>query len=164
MGSTCHVQREGSEESRVRDRERAEERNNGRHREEKRNTPSWTIHNVFHVDLLAPYTETDAHGPNFICPPPELIEGKPKWEVERIIDSRRFGKKCKLQYLIKWKDYPHADNTWEDATDVHALDLVNEFTQRTQMPTVHRSDAQLKKGVISPGDGCPHLLSLSLSR
>ena len=119
---------------------------------------------MFHVNLLVPYTKTNAHRPNFMHPLPELIEGKPEWEVKHIIDSHHFGKWCKLQYLIKWKDYPLADNTWEDATDVHALDLVRNFIQQSQIAMIHQGNAQLKKGVISLGDKCPYLLSLSLSR
>ena len=45
------------------------------------------IHPVFHVDLLTKYRETEAHGPNYERPPPEIIEGEPKWEVEKIINS-----------------------------------------------------------------------------
>src|SRR6266850_4802594 len=29
-----------------------------------------------------------------------------------------------LQYLIKWKGYPKSDNTWEDADQIHAPDLI----------------------------------------
>jgi hypothetical protein len=46
---------------------------------------SWGIHNVFHASLLSPYYKTDAHGPNFLHPPPDLIDGKEKYEVEHII-------------------------------------------------------------------------------
>ena len=28
------------------------------------------------------YKETDQHGPNFIEPPPDILEGEPEWEVE----------------------------------------------------------------------------------
>jgi len=34
---------------------------------------SWKIHPVFHNTLLKPYKETAAHGPNYSCPPPEII-------------------------------------------------------------------------------------------
>ena len=51
----------------------------------------WKIHNVFHASLLTPYCETDQHGPNFLEPPPDIIEGKPEWEVERILQERTFG-------------------------------------------------------------------------
>jgi hypothetical protein len=36
----------------------------------------WSIHPVFHIDLLMPYKETTMHGPNFTRPTPELIDGK----------------------------------------------------------------------------------------
>jgi hypothetical protein len=49
---------------------------------------SWGIHNVFHASLLSPYYETDAHGPNFSCPPPDLIDGEEEYEVERIISHQ----------------------------------------------------------------------------
>ena len=45
------------------------------------------IHPVFHVDLLTKYRETEAHRPNYERPLPEIIEGEPEWEVEKIINS-----------------------------------------------------------------------------
>ena len=62
--------------------------------------PSWRVHNVFHASLLSPYYETAMHGPNYHNPPPDVIDGEPKWEVEEIMGSRRFGRKKKLQYCI----------------------------------------------------------------
>ena len=47
--------------------------------------PMWKIHDVFHASLLTPYKETSQHGPNFLELPPEIIEGKPEWEVEKIL-------------------------------------------------------------------------------
>jgi len=47
--------------------------------------PTWKIHDVFHASLLTPYKETDQHGPNFLEPPPDILEGKPEWEVEQIL-------------------------------------------------------------------------------
>ena len=49
--------------------------------------PQWTIHPVFHVDLLTPYRETPMHGRNYQCPPLDLIRGEEEYEVERILDS-----------------------------------------------------------------------------
>jgi hypothetical protein len=49
--------------------------------------PQWKIHNVFHASLLTPYKETEQHGKNFIEPPPDIIEGEPKWEVEQILGT-----------------------------------------------------------------------------
>jgi hypothetical protein len=50
--------------------------------------PSLKIHNVFHVDLLTPYYETEEHGVNYHRPPPELIDGEEEFEVEEIINKR----------------------------------------------------------------------------
>ena len=49
--------------------------------------PSIKIHPVFHVNLLTRYKETAAHGPNYKRPPPDIIDGEPEWEVEKIINS-----------------------------------------------------------------------------
>jgi hypothetical protein len=46
----------------------------------------WKIHDVFHTSLLSPYTETDVHRPNFVCPPPDLVRGEQEYEVECIIN------------------------------------------------------------------------------
>ncbi len=43
---------------------------------------NWQIHNIFHASLMTPYHETQAYGPNFTQPPPDLIDGKDKYEVE----------------------------------------------------------------------------------
>jgi len=91
---------------------------------------SWGIHDVFHASLLLPYRETATHRPNFTHPPPDLIEDEEEYEVEAIVNHRRHGHWRQLQYLIKWRGYPSADNTWEAAADVHAEDLVKEYHQR----------------------------------
>ena len=48
----------------------------------------WKIHNVFHVKLLHPYKETEQYGENFQELPPDLIDGEPEWEVEKILNVR----------------------------------------------------------------------------
>jgi hypothetical protein len=53
--------------------------------------PSMKIHPVFHIDLLTQYCKTEAHSPNYECPAPEIIDGEPELEVEKIIKSRLFG-------------------------------------------------------------------------
>ncbi len=88
---------------------------------------AWNIHNVFHASLLFPYRETDAHGPNYSRPPPDLIEGEEEYEVERVINHRYIGRARTLQYLIKWKGYPEADNTWESADQTHAPQLIKAY-------------------------------------
>jgi len=87
----------------------------------------WSIHDVFHIDLLTPYHETDLHGSNYSRPVPDLVDNEEEYKVEKILDSRQFGRRCKKQYLIKWKGYPDSDNEWVDKKDVHAPDAIREF-------------------------------------
>ena len=47
----------------------------------------WSIHPVFHIDLLTPYRETRMHGVNYQRPPPDLVNGEEEYEVEKILDS-----------------------------------------------------------------------------
>ncbi len=88
---------------------------------------AWNIHNVFHVSLLSPYRKTDAHGPNYSRPPPDLIEGEEEYEVEKVINHQYTGRARTLQYLVKWIGYPEADNTWEPADQVHTPQLVKAY-------------------------------------
>src|SRR5712671_7849769 len=57
---------------------------------------SWGIHNVFHASLLLPYKETAMHGPNFTRPPPDLVGDEEEYEVEAIINHRRYGRRRQL--------------------------------------------------------------------
>ena len=86
------------------------------------------IHDVFHVDLLTPYRETEFHGPNYSRPPPDLIEGEEQYKVEQVLDECIYGCWKKKQYLVKWKGYPDSDNQWLDAKDMdNAKELIAEF-------------------------------------
>ena len=71
----------------------------------------WKIHDVFHASLLTPYKETEVHGPNYTNPPPDLVDGNEEYEVETILAHRQH--RNQNQYLVKWKGYASADNTWE---------------------------------------------------
>ena len=93
--------------------------------------PAWKIFNTFHAVLLSPYKETEEHGVNFTEPPPDLVEDHEEYEVEQILDTRLFGRWKKRQYLIKWKGYAEAHNSWEPEENVNAPELVKEFHQRT---------------------------------
>src|SRR6266850_3927525 len=88
----------------------------------------WKIHNAFHGSLLLPYYETKEHGRNFTEPVPELIEGQPEWEVEEILNSRRYRRQ--LQYLIKWKGYSDAHNSWEPKENVTTPALLAAYHER----------------------------------
>jgi hypothetical protein len=59
---------------------------------------SMKIHNVFHMDLLSPYKETEAYGTPYTRLPLDIKEGEEEYEVEAILDMRRFSRWKKLQY------------------------------------------------------------------
>ena len=88
--------------------------------------PQWkNIHPVFHVSKLDAYREDPAN-PNFIQPPPDIVEGEPEWEVEKILDSR--FNRDRLEYRVKWLGWPDAEISWQDERDlVHSQELIEEF-------------------------------------
>ena len=89
------------------------------------------LHPVFHASLLLPYKKMEEHGPNFLEPPPDVIEGEGEYEVEQVLDSRCSGRKKQLQYLLKWKGYSKVYNSWEPADQVHATELIgNSYKQK----------------------------------
>src|SRR6266850_1577598 len=112
---------------------------------------AWRIHDVFHASLLSPYHETQAHGPNFYRPPPDLIDGEEEYEVERIATHKYHGKSQSLQYLIKWKGYPEADNTWEPADQIHAPDLLKTYHRHNPLERIKEALLiQSSNNVLSP--------------
>jgi hypothetical protein len=77
---------------------------------------SWKIHNVFHASLLTPYKETPTNGSKYQEPAPDLIDGQPEWEVEDILGTRR--RRNQLQYLVRWKGFSKAHDSWEPTTHI----------------------------------------------
>jgi hypothetical protein len=118
----------------------------------------WSIHPVFHIDLLTPYKETIMHGPNFTRPTPELIDGEEEYSVEKILDSRHFGRRRRLQYLVKWEGYPDAENMWVDKDDVFADDKVREFKASNPDAVTHIRSTSVAKSPHSPTSTRSHLL------
>ena len=130
----------------------------------------WSIHSVFHIDLLMPYRETITHGANYLCPPPDLVDNEEEYEVEKILDSRLFGRRKQLQYLVKWAGYPDSDNMWVDKDDVFAEDKVQEFKASNPNARTHIR-CLWKDGIpqfpLTPSTSssssyfAPHILSMS---
>jgi hypothetical protein len=97
----------------------------------------WSIHPVFHIDLLTPYHETITHGPNYQCPPPDLVEGEEEYSIEKILDSQKFSRRRQLQYLVKWEGHPDSNNMWVDKDDVFAGDKVWDFKHLNPAKETH---------------------------
>jgi hypothetical protein len=121
----------------------------------------WSIHPVFHIDLLTPYRETIMHGPNFTWPAPELIDGEEAYSVEKILDSQQFGRRWCLQYLVKWEGYLDLDNMWVDKDDVSADDKVRDFKASNPESEIHLRQAHVVSVPYSPIP-IPHTLHSSL--
>ncbi len=97
----------------------------------------WNIHPVFHVDLLTPYKETEFHGRNFERPLSDLINGEEEYKVERVVNSRRFGRGRQVQYLVHWKGYPEADDQWIPWSDLNTPQLLVEFQKENPNVVTH---------------------------
>src|SRR6266850_6764008 len=93
--------------------------------------------------------------PNFSQPPPDLIDGEAEYEVELIKSHRHHGRVRKLQYLIKWKGYPESDNTWEDADQIHAPDLIKLYHKGNPLQSIKGQRLSLQN---------PHLPTWQSSR
>lgn len=47
------------------------------------------------------------------------------YEVERVMNKRTVNNS--VQYLLKWKGYPHSDNTWEYEDDMECTQLIDDY-------------------------------------
>ena len=130
----------------------------------------WSIHPVFHINLLTLYHETITHGANYQRPPPNLVNNAEEYKVEKVLDSQLFGRRWRLQYLVKWKGYPDLDNMWVNKDDIFVDDKVREFKEvnpdaRTHLRRVIVMDEP--HSLLAPSRSsstsyfAPHTLSMS---
>jgi len=117
------------------------------------------LHPVFNIVKLSPAPDDPIVGRRQNLPlPPELIDGKEEYVVEKNLNSRMF--QHRLQYLVKWEGYRIEGNTWEYSENLnHAPEKVTEFhTKNPGAP--HRIHAL----AFSSIPFCPVSLSSTLSQ
>ena len=93
--------------------------------------PAWKIHNVFHASLLSSYRQTEAHGPSFAKPPPDLIGNEEEYEVNHIVSHK--GSPGRRLYLTAWKGYPSSENTWEPESNLRHSPLILSEYKRSHL-------------------------------
>ncbi|ESK82172.1 reverse transcriptase-rnase h-integrase [Moniliophthora roreri MCA 2997] len=92
----------------------------------------WRIHPVFHAGLLRPYKETEAHGRNFLEPPPDIIEGHEEFEIEAIIGHKPLRRP--RRFLVSWKGFDSSHNEWKTKEELeHAMDLYLDYIVKNKL-------------------------------
>jgi hypothetical protein len=87
------------------------------------------IHPVFHVSLLKPHMSDGR-----VQPPPPAIETDDGlfFEVEAVLDhrDRKYGRKKRREYLIKWSGYDPLHNTWEPAENLKDVSIAEYWADK----------------------------------
>ncbi|ESK82305.1 hypothetical protein Moror_5420 [Moniliophthora roreri MCA 2997] len=92
----------------------------------------WNIQPVFHATLLMLFKETKAHGPSFMEPPPDLIEGFKEYEVEAIVGHR--PKKRPQEFLMSYTGYDSSHNQWIRTKGmVNCLDIYKGYIKKHKL-------------------------------
>ncbi|KDN69113.1 hypothetical protein CSUB01_12601, partial [Colletotrichum sublineola] len=76
----------------------------------------WKVHPVVSIAQLWKAAQgEDPFGREEKPPEPVEVDGAPEYEVERLVDRRIKWRKGRptVEYLVKWKGYSPASNTWE---------------------------------------------------
>ena len=93
------------------------------------------MHNVIHTSLLKPFRSRNNDEMQVDDEEEDLF-----FEVENIIDSKRFGRTIK--YRVRWKGYDETDDTWEPFENIKQVtDLIKVFhrskPRAPQHPAMH---------------------------
>jgi hypothetical protein len=71
----------------------------------------------------------DTHGPNFIAPPPDIIDGEEEKEIKVIV--AHCGSSSRRSYYVKWKDFPSLENEWMTECQLgNAPNILSDYKSR----------------------------------
>ena len=96
------------------------------------------MHNVIYTSLLKPFKSRNNDEMQVDDEEQDLF-----FEVENIIDSKRFGQMIK--YRVRWKGYDETDDTWEPFENIKQVtDLIRVFHHSKPTaphhPAMHEDD------------------------
>ena len=102
--------------------------------------PTMKCHPTFHVKVVKPYLIPNQQFPHWIVPtnsPPEVNkDGFDEFEVENILDHK-FDKNHRSQFLIRWKGYDEAHDTWEPESNLkNASKLLKDYKNTYQVSSI----------------------------
>ena len=79
-----------------------------------------------------------------------LASEEEEYVVEKVVD-KRVDTKGSVEYLLKWKGYDDADNTWEPSDNLDCKELIQEF--EAERANKKKAKSGGKKQASSSGDG-----------
>ncbi|QRW03545.1 Retrotransposable element Tf2 protein [Ceratobasidium sp. AG-Ba] len=120
-------------------------------------------HNVFHVNLLTPFTEDkDFHRRQARPPPIVTEEGEEEYEVDHVVawEQRKSG----LYYQIRWKGYDPIEDTMERAEKIAELpQIMEDLLRRHPKAPLPKNYKHSKKGHKRVGGKASNFTTSSLS-
>ncbi len=79
-----------------------------------------------------------------------------EYEVESIVESAIDADTMEHMYLVKWRNYPASDNTWEPKKNLSgSLDLVRKFDTAKKKAAAARKEAAATAGDKKTGGRKP---------
>jgi hypothetical protein len=101
---------------------------------------------VFHVSKLKEFSPSDEKwGERSTITDPVDLAGEKEYEVEAIVDER-VDEKGKKYFLIKWKGYDSADNSWVLASKLSQCeDIIAKWEARARLYRSQPKQATQKK-------------------